>query len=465
MLRILLPKTRLASPFQILTKAFLAASILSVATLSLSARGTAFTYQGELEQSNAPANGTFDFQFYLYAAKTGSKALAGPFTVADLEVSKGRFTTMIDFGAKPFIGGQTWLEIRLREGDSSGGYTILAPRQQLTPTPLAVHALTVADAAVGRDQLANNSVDRSKLANNSVTSDTISIDTITASNISSGAVGFSELQASAVIEDIIRDGAVTSEKIADRSITGDHLIDGIVLEGTDSRGVMTVQNTSDSGAALDVVNESTSATSPALLSEAWRGGPAIWGQSFGLNSNDRVLVLQNNTWSGTPGASGYTPNTILEVEGDGDVNADGAYNGGGADFAEAIQASADSPRNPEAGDVLIIDTGKIRSVTLSKAPNSTLVAGVYSTKPGFVGSKPEHRLDHQGYIPLAMVGIVPCKVTNENGPIEAGDLLVTSSVPGRAMAAESAEPGTLIGKALEPMKGEQDKIRILLALQ
>jgi len=36
-------------------------------------------------------------------------------------------------------------------------------------------------------------------------------------------------------------------------------------------------------------------------------------------------------------------------------------------------------------------------------------------------------------IPLAIVGIVPCKVVAENGPIVPGDLLVMSSTPGYAM--------------------------------
>ncbi len=36
-------------------------------------------------------------------------------------------------------------------------------------------------------------------------------------------------------------------------------------------------------------------------------------------------------------------------------------------------------------------------------------------------------------IPLAIVGIVPCKVSAENGPIEVGDLLVTSATPAHAM--------------------------------
>ena len=43
---------------------------------------------------------------------------------------------------------------------------------------------------------------------------------------------------------------------------------------------------------------------------------------------------------------------------------------------------------------------------------------------------------------LALVGIVPCKVTSENGSIRPGDLLVTSSTAGFAMRGTDAARGT-----------------------
>jgi hypothetical protein len=62
----------------------------------------------------------------------------------------------------------------------------------------------------------------------------------------------------------------------------------------------------------------------------------------------------------------------------------------------------------------------------------TLVAGIYSTKPGVLATP--HPIDdpaiHSSEVPLAVVGIVPSKVTSENGPSAAGDLLVTSSRAG-----------------------------------
>ena len=51
-------------------------------------------------------------------------------------------------------------------------------------------------------------------------------------------------------------------------------------------------------------------------------------------------------------------------------------------------------------------------------------------------------------VPVAMVGIVPCKVSAENGAIKVGDLLVTSSTPGHAMRDASPAVGTVVGKRL-----------------
>jgi hypothetical protein len=50
-----------------------------------------------------------------------------------------------------------------------------------------------------------------------------------------------------------------------------------------------------------------------------------------------------------------------------------------------------------------------------------------------------------------VLGIVPCKSTTENGPIRRGDLLVTAATPGHAMRADEPPPGTILGKALEPL--------------
>jgi hypothetical protein len=68
---------------------------------------------------------------------------------------------------------------------------------------------------------------------------------------------------------------------------------------------------------------------------------------------------------------------------------------------------------------------------------------------------------------MAIVGIVPCKVTAENGPIERGDLLVASSKPGRAMKGTDRNRmlGAVLGKALEPLASGEGVIQVLVTLQ
>ena len=63
---------------------------------------------------------------------------------------------------------------------------------------------------------------------------------------------------------------------------------------------------------------------------------------------------------------------------------------------------------------------------------------------------------------LALVGVVLAKVTDEGGPIEIGDLLVSSSTPGHAMRWDGAGSPALVGKALEPMTDDYGVILVLL---
>ncbi|GAG10052.1 unnamed protein product, partial [marine sediment metagenome] len=110
----------------------------------------------------------------------------------------------------------------------------------------------------------------------------------------------------------------------------------------------------------------------------------------------------------------------------------------------------------EPGDVVELDPLNPGSYRLSSAVCSPWIAGVISTEPGvMLGSPTTHSLltAHHSQALLALIGIVPVKVTGESGPIEIGDLLVTSSTPGHAMRWSGSGPCTcaLVGKALEPL--------------
>ena len=75
-------------------------------------------------------------------------------------------------------------------------------------------------------------------------------------------------------------------------------------------------------------------------------------------------------------------------------------------------------------------------------------------------------IGNRGYRMLALVGQVPCNVTDENGPIVVGDLLTTSSKPGHAMKVvdKSKDFGAIVGKALEALSSGKGKISVLVTL-
>lgn len=106
----------------------------------IGAQGTAFTYQGWLNQGGVPVNGLYDFQASLFTNSTGGSVFAGPITNSSVTVSNGLFIAALDFGSV-FDGTSYWLELSVRT-NGPDFFTVLSPRQQLTPTPYANFALT-----------------------------------------------------------------------------------------------------------------------------------------------------------------------------------------------------------------------------------------------------------------------------------------------------------------------------------
>ena len=155
-----------------------------------------------------------------------------------------------------------------------------------------------------------------------------------------------------------------------------------------------------------------------------------------------------------------------------DSNGEGFFDGGtvtgGADFAESVSVQGKKSLY-EPGDLLVIDPSGKRRLALAHTAYSTLVAGIYSTKPGVLATP--HKVSDHGVetteVPLAVVGIVPCKVTAANGPIRVGDLLVTSSRAGYAMRGTDRRRmlGAVVGKALEPLPEGTGVIQVLVTLQ
>jgi hypothetical protein len=136
----------------------------------------------------------------------------------------------------------------------------------------------------------------------------------------------------------------------------------------------------------------------------------------------------------------------------------------GADCAEDFDIAGFE--NVESGTVMVIDEeGALR---ISDQPYDKKVAGVISGageyKPGLILDRKRSKNDRK---PIALIGKAYCKVDVSYGAIEVGDLLTTSPTPGHAMKADDPMKafGSVIGKALRPLREGQGLIPILIALQ
>ncbi|MFM2296242.1 MAG: hypothetical protein RLZZ350_2655 [Verrucomicrobiota bacterium] len=124
--------------------------------LSSAAQDTAFTYQGRLAVSNAPANGSFDVQLAVWDALTNGNNVSMTTTFTGVAVSNGLFTVTGDNGPV-WTGAARWLEVAVRT-NGAGSYTTLTPRQPVTPTPYAIFAASASNlvGTVSSANLAGN---------------------------------------------------------------------------------------------------------------------------------------------------------------------------------------------------------------------------------------------------------------------------------------------------------------------
>jgi hypothetical protein len=188
---------------------------------------------------------------------------------------------------------------------------------------------------------------------------------------------------------------------------------------------------------------------------------------YGAGAASKIRFYSNNVegmtlTDGNLGIGTTTPSSKLHVIGD--ITVSGNISAKYQDVAEWVP----SREKLSAGTVVILDIGHNNHVAASSTPYDTRVAGVISAQPGIsLGEAGE------GKALVATTGRVKVKVDATRAPIRVGDLLVTSDASGVAMRSQPLDlggvpihrPGTLIGKALEPLEKGTGEILVLLSLQ
>ena len=110
-----------------------------------------------------------------------------------------------------------------------------------------------------------------------------------------------------------------------------------------------------------------------------------------------------------------------------------------ADLAEMYAADQDYMSGT------VVEFGGDQEITATTQSHSVLTVGIISTNPSYLMNA---TLEGEHVLPVALVGRVPCQVI---GPIDRGDRLVASGIPGVAQRLNMLQyqPGCIIGKALE----------------
>ena len=353
--------------------AFALALIGLGATGSLQAQpvGTAFTYQGRLTDAGNPANAPYDLQFSLFDAASGGAQVGATLSRDDVVVTNGLFTVSLDFGSV-FAGNRRWLELRVRPAASTGAYTTLAGRQELTPAPNALFSTNVPWAGVAgkpagfADDVDNDSggditgVTAGTGLTGGGTSGAVTVSANLAGSGSATTLArsdhdhFSQAWSGSTTTGLTVTNAAGAALRGQSTATG--ATPGVFGSGQSSAGVgVHGQALATSGATRGVLGESASVDGAGLYGTNSSGGSAIVGRTTATAGGNAIVGI-------TEGAGGFGVTGAALTTGRGVYGSSQTTSGPGAGvhgFARSPQATAGFFENIGGGPAIVLGGGEI----------------------------------------------------------------------------------------------------------
>lgn len=285
----------------------------------VSAQTTAFTYQGRLTDAGNPASGNYDLQFKLFDALAGGAQQGATLVRTPVPVSAGNFTVTLDFGAVVFSGADRFLEIAVRPAGSGNAYTVLSPRQPITPTPYAIRSMNstqlggvdasqyVTTSTVGSAFIKNDTALQSganfNISGNGFVGGNVGIGTTSPlSKLTVQATGYGLLQSSGPAVDAVKVGTFVTTAAGGSAWFGTKSNHPLNFFTNDGLPQMTIDTSGNVGIGVSPTTKlhvlNTTVGTSAIFGES-ATGPGVYGKS----TSSRGVYGESNSFIGVWGKS------------------------------------------------------------------------------------------------------------------------------------------------------------------
>lgn len=340
------------------------------------ALGTAFTYQGQLQNTGGPITANCDFRFSLWNAASNGAQIGVTQTKTSVALLGGLFTIPdLDFGGGAFNGDARWLQIAVKcPGDAD--YTTLDQRQALTAVPYAQFAGTIYRRTVVVSPIGTDTENGAALLNALAGITDASAATPYLLHIEPGVYDLitTTLQMKSYVDMEGSGENVTTITAAGTANTPDNLWPNSTLSGADNAELrfLTVRNTGGNQNAVAIYNRSTSPKLTHVTVIALNGS----SQTLGVFNNGGSSKMSDMTIAVTGtatvqgvfifrGASSTLTNVAITASGGSgegiNINFSSPTIRNSAITASGVGVEVNDANDTPPWDIVTIDTSQIQS--------------------------------------------------------------------------------------------------------